>query len=417
MKRGPGDWPDNADAIRGIRGKKVFIRTFGCTYNVAESQKLGHVLGEQQCTLVKDPGEAELAVVNTCTVIGATERKVIRALLELRHLPLYVTGCMAAVQRDLILSVCNPIFISPSDIQVAYRREGTVPGVPVGIVQICRGCRGSCSYCITRRARGALVSRSPAEIEREVKLLAERGAAEIPLTGQDVSSWGADAGSDLGMLLARINTIPGTFMVRVGMMNPATLYPIRESVAGAYLGERIFSMLHLPIQSGSDAILERMGRGYGTDQVIRIVRGFRELHPDISLHTDIICGFPGETEEDFEETLAVLHLVQPDKVNITRYSQRPGTPAEREKDMPDRFKKERSRVLRIHSERIARQRNAAWVSREVPVIFTEHPRAGSSMGRTPNYQGVVVPEHCKPGTVGTVRLTEDRVYYFLGELV
>ncbi|MCU0632402.1 MAG: MiaB/RimO family radical SAM methylthiotransferase [Methanolinea sp.] len=411
------DQPAEKSAIGSIKGRKVYIRTFGCTYNWGDSRKLGEILKHQGCTLVNSPDEAEVVIVNTCTVVGSTERKVLRELRSLRHHPLYVTGCMAVVQKDAILPACNPVLIHPEEIQSAYRGLGSIPPDTCGIVQACHGCRGSCSYCITRLARGPLMSAGREEILREVRALAGSGVVEIQLTGQDVSAWGMDAGSDLGALLREIHQVPGHFMVRVGMMNPATLHPVLDSVAGAFLGSRVFSMLHLPVQSGSDAVLERMNRGYTTDQVMSIVRRFRELSPEISLHTDIICGYPGETEEDFQETLALLTCMQPDKVNVTRYSPRPMTPAGREKDMPDRFKKERSRILRLHSEVIARARNAAWISRVVPVLITEHPRPGSSMGRTPHYQGVVVMGDLPPGTARKVRLIEDRTYYFVGEVV
>lgn len=416
MNADAGNCPPETDVIGSIREKRVHIRTFGCTYNMGDTHKLGEVLKHQRCSLVDDPADAEVVIVNTCTVIGSTERKVLRELRSLRHHPLYVTGCMAVIRKDAILSESNAKVFPPEEIRAAYRRVGTVTGRPTGIVQACHGCRGSCSYCITKNARGRLVSCTMDEIAGQVRALTTQGTVEIQLTGQDLSAWGTDTGSDLGHLLSEINSIPGHYKVRVGMMNPATLYPIMDSVAGTFLGENLFSFIHIPVQSGSDRILSRMNRGYTREQVIDIVRRFRELIPEISLFTDVICGYPGETEEDFRETLALLSMIQPDKVNVTRYSPRPGTPAALEKDMPDRFKKERSRRLRIHAEAIARKNNVSLIGREIPVLFTEHPREGSSMGRTANYTGVVVPGHLEPGTVRVIRLIEDRIYYFLGEI-
>lgn len=417
MNADAGNCPPETDVIGSIREKRVHIRTFGCTYNMGDTHKLGEVLKHQRCSLVDDPSDADVVIVNTCTVIGSTERKILRVLRSLRHHTLYVTGCMAVIRKDAILSESNAKVFLPEEIRAAYRRVGTVAGRPTGIVQACHGCRGSCSYCITKNARGRLVSCTMDEIVGQVRALTTQGAVEIQLTGQDLSTWGTDTGSDLGHLLSVINSIPGHYKVRVGMMNPATLYPIMDSVAGAFLGEKLFSLIHVPVQSGSERILSRMNRGYTREQVIDIVRRFRELIPEISLFTDVICGYPGETEEDFRETLALLSMIQPDKVNVTRYSPRPGTPAALEKDMPDRFKKERSRRLRIHAEAIARKNNVSLLGREIPVLFTEHPREGSSMGRTANYTGVVVPGHLEPGTVRVVRLIQDRIYYFLGEMV
>lgn len=407
--------PPEQGVLRTIAQKKVYIKTFGCTYNEGDSRKIAAVLERQGCTLVSSPEEAGAVIVNTCTVIGATERKVQRELRSLRNHSLYVTGCMAVVQRDAILSACDPVIFHPDEIHASYAPPGCMPSGRVGIVQICRGCRGSCSYCITRRARGPLVSYGSDEILREVQSLAGQGAVEIRLCGQDVSAWGMDSGSNLGMLLAEIGEVPGNFRVRVGMMNPATLFPVMDQVAGAFGRERIFSFFHLPVQSGSDAVLERMGRGYTAARALAIVERFRTHCPGITLHTDVICGYPGETEEEFRETLAFLSRMQPDKVNVTRYSPRPKTPAARHKDMPDRFKKERSRILRAHAEKIARSRNEAWIGKEVLVLITEILRPGSSMGRTRQYQGVVVRGNHPPGSTMVVRLTGERTYYFIGE--
>lgn len=412
-----GNCAPETDVIGSIREKRVHIRTYGCTYNTGDTQKLEEVLKHQRCSLVDDPADADVVIVNTCTVLGSTERKILRDLRVIQNHPLYVTGCMAVVRKDVILSQFKASVLPPEEIRAAYGRIGTVSGRPIGIVQACHGCRGACSYCITKHARGWLTSYPVEEITGQLRSLVTKGAVEIQLTGQDMSAWGMDTGSDLGHLLSEINSIPGHYRVRVGMMNPATLYPIMESVACAFVGEKIFSLIHVPVQSGSNEILSRMNRGYTREKVIDIVRRFREHIPDLSLFTDVICGYPGETEEDFRETLSLLTVIQPDKVNVTRYSKRPGTSAALEKDMPDRFKKERSRILRIHAEAIARKKNASLIGREIPVLFTEHPREGSSMGRTAQYIGVVVPGHHEPGTIRRVRLTEDRIYYFLGEMV
>jgi len=417
MNADVGNCPPETDVIGSIREKRVYIRTYGCTYNTGDTQKLEEVLKHQRCSLVDDPADADVVIVNTCTVIGLTERKILRELRILQNHPLYVTGCMAVVSKEVILSQSNARVFPPEEIRAAYRRIGTVTGRPIGIVQVCHGCRGACSYCITKNARGWLTSYAVEEIARQIQALVMQGAVEIQMTGQDLSAWGMDIGLNLGHLLSEINSIPGHYRVRVGMMNPATLHPIMDSVAGAFVGQKVFSLIHIPVQSGSDEILSRMNRGYTREKVIDIVRRFREHIPDLSLFTDVICGYPGETEEDFLETLGLLSVLQPDKVNVTRYSRRSGTSAALEKDMPDRFKKERSRILRIHAEAIARKKNACLIGREIPVLFTEHPRKGSSMGRTAQYTGVVVPGHHEPGTIKRVRLTEDRIYYFLGEIV
>jgi len=416
---GPGDRSGDPAATPGalstLAGVRVYLRTFGCTYNAGDSWKLAEILRAQGCTLVSDPALADAIVLNTCTVVGKTERKVLRELRRHAQRPLYVTGCMPLVQEEAIRTVCSPVTIHPREIHDAYAKVGSVPHGPVGVVQACQGCLGSCTYCITRLARGPLESRSLRDVTRETARLVGAGAVEVRLTGQDLGAWGRDTGQSLADLLRSLAALSGRFMVRPGMMNPATLYPVMDSIAEAFTLPKVFSSLHLPVQSGSGNILGKMGRGYSPDQVVSIVERFERAAPGFLLTTDVICGFPGETGGDFSKTLALLRRIRPDRVNVTRYSPRPGTPASLEKDMPDRIKKERSRRLRTLAEEIAREKNAPWKGRTVPVMITESIRPGSSMGRTREYRGVVLEGDLCPGTVLPVRLVEDRTYYFTGE--
>lgn len=400
-----------------LPGTRVYLRTFGCTYNKGDSWKLAEVLKARGCTLVTDPVLADAIVINTCIVVGKTERKILHELRHHAGRPLYVTGCMPLVQADAIRNVCDPVIIHPDEIHAAYAELNTVPHGPVGVVQACKGCLGSCSYCATRLARGTLVSRSLEDVTQEATRLVAAGAVEIRLTGQDLSAWGRDTGHSPAELLRSLDALCGRFMIRAGMMNPATLFPIMDEVAEAFLLPKVFAALHLPTQSGAENVLGRMRRGYTPEQVVSIVERFEREVPDLSLTTDIICGYPGETEDDFFETLALLQRIRPDRVIITRYSSRPGTRAWHEKDMPDRIKKERSRTLRVHAEEIARQKNARWKGRICPVMITEHIRHGTSVGRTREYRAVVLPGNHKPGSMFSVRILEDRTYYFTGEPV
>ncbi|MDI9633861.1 MAG: tRNA (N(6)-L-threonylcarbamoyladenosine(37)-C(2))-methylthiotransferase [Methanolinea sp.] len=409
---------DSRGALRALAEKKVFLRTFGCTYNAGDSWKLAEVLKAQGCTLVDDPCLADAIVLNTCAVVGRTERKVLAEVRRHEGRPVYVTGCMPLALPGAFAATRRPVVtIHPDEIHAAWAKVNTVPAGPVGIVQACRGCLGSCTYCITRRARGVLESRDPREILSETARLVAAGAFEVRLTGQDLAAWGKDTGQSLPSLLHALNSLPGHFMVRPGMMNPATLYPAREGVAEAFTLPKIFATLHLPVQSGSMGVLRRMQREYTPAEVLEIVEVFREAVPGLSLTTDIICGFPGETEGEFEETLGLLREVRPDRVIVTRYSPRPGTPAAGEVDMPDRVKKERSRRLLALAVEIARGENARWVGRTVPVVVTERLRPGTSMGRTREYRGVVIGGEYPPGTVLPVRILSDHVYYFRGQPV
>jgi threonylcarbamoyladenosine tRNA methylthiotransferase CDKAL1 len=410
--------PDGSSGrLADLSGMNVHILSYGCTFNAGDTRKLEAVLVSQGCRIVESSDEAEAIVVNTCTVVGRTERKMIRVLKRHRDRNLYVTGCMPLVQRKEILSVCDPGFIHPEEISAAYRSCNRFPKYDVGIVQIGRGCLGSCSYCVTKIARGPLVSYSDQEIMNEVRMCIGSGAAEIRLTAQDCSAWGRDRGQNLAGLLESLGGIPGNFGIRVGMMNPDTVGPILDPLVAAFRHQNIFRFIHMPVQSGSGRVLRNMGRHYTTDGVLEIIRTFRNKFPDINIATDVITGYPGENDEDFEETLSLISEIRPVKVNHTRFSRRPGTPAMEEKDMQDFVKKVRSRRIQQHAEEICHTLNKSLIGSIKKVMVTEKIRAGTVLSRTDTYTGVLLYEDLPVGTVLPARITDDRTYYVTGERV
>jgi len=401
----------------GLCNRRVCIETYGCRYNFGDSSKLAEVLKHCGSTIVESADDADVVIVNTCTVVGPTERRMLRRLSALRDRELYVTGCMPQVQKEAILSVCNPGFIAPDTIQEWYRGVGTVAKGSIGIVQLAQGCNGTCTYCITRQARGPLRSFPPYEIRRQVAAYAACNAAEIQLTAQDVSSYGKDIGLSLAGLLNGISDPPGHYRIRVGMMNPATVRDDLDAIVESFSSERIFRFVHLPVQSGSDTILERMGRQYTVQDFCRIIAAFRQRYPEITVMTDMITGFPGETEEDFSASLDLIRRIRPNKVNVTRYSKRPFTPFSQEKDILDSVKKDRSRIMLSCSEQVYDEVNRPWLGREVSFIVTETIREGSVMARSPTYQGIVINGDLTAGYEGRAVLRKDRKYFFIGERV
>ena len=417
MVRGELRSGDHANLPPGLCNRSVCIETYGCRYNFGDSAKLAEVLKHHGSTITGSTDDADVVIINTCTVVGLTERRMLRRLSALRDRELYVTGCMPQVQKEVILSVCNPVFIAPDTIQEWYRGIGTVAAGSVGIVQLAQGCNGTCTYCITRKARGPLRSFPPNEIRRQVAAYAARGAAEIQLTAQDVSSYGKDIGLSLAGLLNSIGDPPGKYRIRVGMMNPATVMDDLDATVRAFSAERIFRFVHIPVQSGSDTILERMGRRYTARDFCEIIAAFRKRYPEIMVMTDMIVGFPGETEEDFSASLDLIRRIRPNKVNVTRYSKRPFTPLSQEKDILDSVKKDRSRIMLSCAEQVYAEVNRPWLGREVPFIVTETIREGSVMARSPSYQGIVINEDLPAGYEGRAVLKKDRKYFFLGERV
>jgi threonylcarbamoyladenosine tRNA methylthiotransferase CDKAL1 len=403
--------------LETFRDRSVYIETYGCRYNFGDTAKLIEILKCKGSTLVDSAEAADAVIINTCTVVGPTERRMLRRLSRFREYDLYVTGCMPEVQREAIFAVCSPTILPSETIHEAYRSVRTAAGGGVEIVQVAQGCVGRCTYCLTRIARGPLKSYTEEEILAEILAHAHTGTPEIQITAQDISCWGQDIGKSLPGLLNGIEDLPGRFMIRVGMMNPATVIGILDDLVDAFASDRIFKFIHLPVQSGSDTILEQMGRGYTVADFKEIVATFKKRYPKITLATDMIVGFPGETREDFSESLELIERVRPNKVNITRYSQRPFTPLSSKEDFPDWVKKDRSRIMNSRAEKVYASINAGCLEKQVPFLVTETIKKGSVMARSPNYLGIVIDENLPVGYEGRAILKKDRKYFFMGQRI
>jgi len=403
--------------LETFRDRSVYIETYGCRYNFGDTAKLIEILKYKGSTFVDSAEEADAVIINTCTVVGPTERRMLRRLSRFRDYDLYVTGCMPEVQRDAIFAVCTPTILPSETIHKEYQSIRTVGGGGVAIVQVAQGCLGRCTYCLTRIARGSLKSFPEEEIQAEILKHANTGTPEIQITAQDVSCWGRDIGKSLPDLLNGIGDLPGRFMIRVGMMNPATVKGILDDLVDVYASDRIFKFVHLPVQSGSDAILDQMRRGYTVADFEEIVAAFKNRFPKITLATDMIVGFPGETPEDFSASLELIERVRPNKVNITRYSQRPFTPLSSKEDFPEWVKKDRSRTMNSLAEKVYASINAGCLEKQVAFRVTETIKKGSVMARASNYLGIVINENLPVGYMGRAILKKDRKYFFIGQPV
>jgi len=420
---------------------KFYIETFGCTANMGNSQELAGALQERG-HIQSSLDEADAIVVNTCAVTEKTERKVLRRLRLLQGPRLVVAGCLpAALPKSISGLSCRgelgtlngssarkieDLFALPSSLPpLSLDPPAMLYSLPLspgsaqdlcGIVNVAEGCNGACSYCIVRKARGSLKSRSLDDVVERVKRMIAQGLVEIQITAQDTAAYGSDRGDDLSLLLNRQTALPGRFMLRVGMMNPYSLTPIQEQVIHAFCSPKVYRFLHLPVQSGSDRILGEMGRRYHAPDVLRMVAAFRSCFPDIAIITDVIIGFPGETEEDFQDTINLIERMQPDKVNLTRFSARPGTAAARLYDMPDRFKKERSREMTRLWMDIAARRNSRYVGESLSALVTERGRDGTMKARAKNYLGIVVEGNPRLGSSINVEITASNPFFLSGWL-
>jgi len=286
----------------------------------------------------------------------------------------------------------------------------------VEIIAISYGCLSSCSYCAVKLARGELRSHPVEDIVSQVRKAVGEGSKEIWLTAQDTASYGRDLGCDLPHLIDAVSDVPEIFWVRVGMMNPTRIVDILGDLVRAYRSEKIYKFLHLPVQSGSDIVLSSMRRGYLAADFHRIVGEFRKVFPWLTLSTDVIVGFPGETQEDFEETLKLVREVRPDIVNISKYGSRPGTEASAMKRVDTKTVKERSRRLTEEVKRIALEKNQSWKGWEGLVLVDEVGPRGGYVGRNFAYKPVVVgTDQELLGKFVRLRVVEAKTTYLKGE--
>ena len=395
---------------------KAYVEAYGCTLNFGESREVEALLRERGWELVEEADDADLVVLATCVVIETTERAMLKRLEELSGARrLIVTGCMASASREKAERlVPNAWFVAPGDMSsLSALIEEAGPPLPrraarsgsYGIVPIATGCVGTCSYCITRLARGVLKSRGSRRIKDAVFGEVSAGPKEIRLTAQDTAAYGRDTGSDLPSLVREICQIPADFRLRIGMMNPRSVLPIAGRIADMYLEPKVFKFLHLPVQSASDRLLEQMERGYTVSDFRSIVGRVRGVSPPLTLSTDLIVGYPGETDADHRQNLALLSEIRPDIVNVTRFSARPGTKAAAADDMViGRKAKERSREITELRFKVAEEVNRKWIGRRIKALSTEMGKKDSTILRNDEYKQIVVPEMLPLGRYFTVRI-------------
>jgi MiaB/RimO family radical SAM methylthiotransferase len=235
-----------------------------------------------------------------------------------------------------------------------------------------------------------LRSYKPSEIEQRVRQALTSGVKEIWLTSQDTACYGRDISTDLAHLLRKVCEVEGDFLVRVGMMTPNLALEILDDLVDAYKHDKIFKFLHLPVQSGDNEVLRLMNRLYSIEDFETIVQSFRRKIPEITIATDVICGFPGESNEAFARTTELIKEVQPDVVNVSKFFPRPHTPALEMKQLDSREVRGRSKAMAELSRRIAFERNKGWMHWKGTILVDERGRDESWIGRNFVYKSVVV---------------------------
>jgi len=415
---------------------KIYIKTFGCSSNRADSAAIAELLKSRHFELAATLQEAEAVIVNTCTVRKETELKVLRFIDELAGKVVVVTGCMAEAQPALIArhapgaSIVSPYCLTsiPRLLQggareVVLARESPLEPAPfrTGLrytVPISSGCLGACTYCVVKMVRGGLRSLPPGGVIDLVSCAVRGGVHELFLSAQDTCAYGKDLQSDLPALLDMISEVKGDFRVRVGMFNPSSAGTMLERLVKSFSADKIYKFIHVPVQSGSDMMLQSMNRCYGARDFKKVISAFRKPFPDIAVFTDIIVGFPGETEDDFSQTCDIIKEVRPAKTHIARYSPRPHTTAASMRQIPEGIKKARSDSLALLVKGIQAENNSRWVGRILNAMIVDEYLHGGMIARTDEYRTVAISD-CSQSLLGShvrVEVESFTPYYLLGRI-
>jgi len=419
-----------------IRIMKIYHDVYGCTANKSDAAIARNlIIHHSSYELVDTVQEADIILLLTCTVISTTEQKIISKINQYikQGKTVVLSGCMASIQKELINQIDERIICIPpqkihhlisfldqsssKNIQgEKYDTEKTFSSLHAPIA-IAEGCAFSCAYCITTFARGKLKSYPIETIQKDFESALQQGCKEIQLTAQDTASYGLDKNVSLVMLLQRLQNIPGSYRIRIGMMNPHTAYSIVDDLITCYENEHVYKFLHVPIQSGSNSILEKMNRKYTVEKAIGIIKKFRERIDDITIATDIIVGFPTETDEQFQQSLQLIKDLKPDIVNITKFSARPYTKAKKMKGrIPTNVVKKRSQQLTDITQKISLEKNLDRIGKTYNVLITEKGKNETMIGRAENYKPVVLHEKIPIGSWTDIKVIEAEQTYLVGML-
>lgn len=433
--------------------RSVFIETYGCQMNEADSELMFGLLRHRGYRVAETADEADVVLLNTCAVRERAEERVfgrlgwLKSLKERRpEVVLGVAGCMAERLRERLVERAPhvdlvvgpdayrrlPELIDAGDvsedaqIDVRLDRRETyhdveidrVPGIS-GWITVQRGCDKFCTFCVVPFVRGRERSLAPEEVVEQARSMAGEGFREVTLLGQTVSSY-YERGIDFADLLKMVHRVEGLHRIRYTSPYPNDFSDRLLDTLAAL--PRVARHIHLPVQSGSTRVLRDMKRGYTAEGYLELIERVREKLPGHALSTDIIVGYPGETEEDFEATLDLVRAVGYDFAFMFHYSERDGTYAARKRpdDIPIEVKKDRLKRLIEEQEAISKARNAAMIGREVEVLVQGPTRRdpGQVIGRTSCFRTTILPaEGLEAGALVPVRVTASTSHTIFGEVI
>jgi len=418
---------------------KIFVEAYGCSASFADSEMISGLIVNGGHTLATDSSESDLNLIVTCSVKDTTANKMMHRIKSLKTKPLIVAGCLPKAEKSNVekfsenasllgpnslgktLDVINSTLLGRKQIALEDSDLSKV-GLPkvrlnptVGIVEIASGCMSECTFCQTKLSKGDLSSYRLGDIVRQVQTEIKEGCKEVWLTSTDNGCYGLDIGTDLPTLVNAVSEIQEDFMIRVGMMNPMYMPRIKQKLIESYDNDKVFKFLHLPVQSGSDKVLNDMKRGHTSETFREIVKRTKDRFDDFTISTDIIVGFPSETEEDFQKTLTLLDETKPDVVNLSKYSARPGTDAAELKQIDAAEIKRRSKIIFEQINKISMESNKKWIGWKGKVLFDENTEEGIK-GRNYAYKPISVQEKVNIGDSHIVEITDATRKRLIGKI-
>jgi threonylcarbamoyladenosine tRNA methylthiotransferase CDKAL1 len=428
--------------------KTVYIETYGCSANQNNSEILAGILSKSGFLITNNSEIADILIFNTCVVKSKTESKIRRRIQDLKSGKLIIiAGCMPETdfkklkktKKDLIFlgthhfkdiaSLIKDYYDNQLDDkkQATYLMQNNeiklnLPKKPgsslISIHQISEGCLGECSYCKTRLAKGRLFSYPKDEILKSIESDLQNQAKEIWLTSQDNAAYGLDKGKrELPNLLRDILELKHKFKLRLGMMDPNNVIPILNELIEVFKDKKVFKFIHIPIQSASNSVLKHMNRLYTIEQAEKIIQAFRGKFPDITIATDIIVGYPLETEEDHGQNIEFIKKFKPDVLNISKFSSHKSTPAGKLKVLGSSIVGKRaSELMKAHCE-TARQNKEKYLNKTLEVLVNQKVSENLYKARDENYSIILIKgDKTLMGRVIKVKITEIGIHHMRGEL-
>ncbi len=414
---------------------KYCIKTFGCTLNSYDSNLMDQILNENGYEKVKSIENADVAIINTCGVKDATEKRIINLLQNIKK-PLVVAGCIATGNKKLVRKFCpNAVIVYTNSVQhICSAMEDALRGKtteyingngkaslsyePRGVVYnigVSEGCASNCAYCFTKLARPGLKSMRIGEIINRILRADERGVKEIRLTAQDMGAYGIERGINTAQLLSKIAKLKIKPKIRVGMMNPRHLINMMEVIDIIRENDMFYNFYHIPQQSGSDKVLKCMNRGNDVDQFLGIIKEIRKDRY-ANIMTDVIVGHPEEEEDDFKQTVELIKRAMPDTTNISKFSARPGTAAAKMEQIDREIVNARSTEISKLCDSISRKRNEMWIGKTCSVVVLEKLRG--SAGRNDYYKQAIIDEDdMQIGSENNVKIEEAGIAYIKGRII